>query len=98
MIAASAIVVGIFDVCKACRIGVYRLRPSEVALDENFVAALLRRELRDYREDDYERNEGTHCSVRMRRASQLDSNLIQQGIRRIPKRHMNLRLQHLRVR
>jgi hypothetical protein len=57
MIAASAIVIGILDVCNACGIGVYRLSPSGVTLDQNFIATLLRRELCDSRERDYERNE-----------------------------------------
>ena len=43
--------------CKACRIGLYGLIAGGVALDHNFIAALLRRELRDSRERDYERYE-----------------------------------------
>ena len=57
MIAASAIVIGIFDMCKACGVGLYRLIASGVALDHDFIATLLRRELRDSGERDYERNE-----------------------------------------
>ena len=57
MIAASAIVIGILDACKPCVIGIYRLSPSGVALDQNFIGPLLRRELRDSRERDYESNE-----------------------------------------
>jgi hypothetical protein len=57
VIAASAIVIGIFDVCTACGIGLYRLIASGVALDHNFIATLLRRELRDSGERDYEGNE-----------------------------------------
>ena len=57
MIAASAIVIGILDACKPCVIGVYRLSPSGVALDQNFIGPLLCREQRDSRERDYEGNE-----------------------------------------
>ena len=57
VIAASAIVIGIFDMCKACGIDLYRLIASGVALDHNFIATLLRRELRDSGERDYERDE-----------------------------------------
>jgi hypothetical protein len=57
VIAASAIVIGIFDVCKTCGIGLYRLIAGGVALDHDFIATLLRRELRDSGERDYERNE-----------------------------------------
>ena len=42
VIAASAIVIRIFDVCTACGIGLYRLIASGVALDHNFIATLLR--------------------------------------------------------
>jgi hypothetical protein len=47
VIAATAIVVGILDVCNARRIGAYRLTASGVALDQNLVGALLRWDLRD---------------------------------------------------
>jgi hypothetical protein len=57
MIATPAIVVGILDARKPCGIGRYRLSPGEVALDQNFIATLLRRDLRDSYERDYERNE-----------------------------------------
>jgi hypothetical protein len=57
VIAASAIVIGIFDACAACGIGLYRLIAGGVALDHNFIATLLRRELRDSGERDYEGNE-----------------------------------------
>jgi hypothetical protein len=57
MIATSAIVIGIFDMCKACGIDLYRLSPSGVALYHNFIATLLRPELSDSGERDYERNE-----------------------------------------
>jgi hypothetical protein len=57
MIATSAIVIGILDAYEACGIGVYRLSPSWVALDQNFIATLLRRESCDSGERNYERNE-----------------------------------------
>jgi len=40
VIAASAIVIGIFNMCKACGIGLGRLIPGGVALDHNFIATL----------------------------------------------------------
>jgi hypothetical protein len=57
VIAAPAIVIGIFDMCKACGIALYRLIASGVALYQNFIVTLLRRELRDSGERDYERDE-----------------------------------------
>jgi hypothetical protein len=57
VIAAPAIVIGILDICKACGIDLYRLIASGVALDHNFIATLLRGELRDSGERDYKGDE-----------------------------------------
>jgi hypothetical protein len=57
VIAASAIVIGILDICKVFGIDFYRLIAGGVALYHNFIGTLLRRELRDSGERDYEGDE-----------------------------------------
>jgi hypothetical protein len=57
VIAASVIVIGIFEVGCFTRVSLDRLSASGVALDHNLIATLLRRKLGDSGKRDYERNE-----------------------------------------